>query len=189
MNIFAPHSSPGHQRRPSTSMTQQTELSMIHLQDTPIYSNLERDYEDLDDKDEPDTELVPSPPPPTSHHQNNTQSVKYLPTVKTEQAKGYDNLVPIGELDPNSTPAKRALGLLAKDRIAEQMSVNSSHSDDFTGPFMLPHKIKFGDSSSRECQSDNHTYKCLDLSTIEPDQNYSVPAATKLKQKRKGRNP
>ena len=94
----------------------------------------------------------------------------------------------VGELDPNGTPAKRALGLLAKDPIAEQMSMDSSHSDDFTDPFMLPHKIKFGDSSSRECQSDNHTYKCLDLSTIEPDQNYTVPTATKHKRKRKGHN-
>ena len=117
------------------------------------------------------------------------QDYEYLPTVETDQAKGYDNLIPIGELDPNSTPAKRALGLLAKDPIAEQMSMDSSHSGDFTGPFMLPHMVKFGDSNSRECQSDNHTYKCLDLSTIEPDQNYAVPAAAKLKRKSKGHNP
>ena len=78
--------------------------------------------------------------------------------VSEEGSKTYDNLTPAG-VDP-TTPVKRSLGAyLAKDPLAEQMSVDSSNSGDFTGPFFLPHMLKFGDNMGQPAETDNHTYK------------------------------
>ena len=113
------------------------------------------------------------------------QDYEYLPTVGSEdENKAYDNLTPAVE---PTTPVKRALGsYLAKDPLAEQMSVDSTNSGDFTGPFFLPHMLKFGDSMSQSVdQTDSHTYTCLDMATIDPDQKYAVPE-TQPKRKIKG---
>lgn len=112
------------------------------------------------------------------------QDYEFLPTVCSDGTQSYDNLQPISVNEPDTSPARRALRMLAKDPMAEEISVDSTHSGDFTGPILLPHMIKFVDPCNPE--SDNHTYKALDLSSLEPDKNYAVPAAAKPKRRMKG---
>lgn len=86
--------------------------------------------------------------------------------------ESYDNLEGIvGNSNEVGAPIK-ALGLLTKDPIGEQLSMDSSHSGDFTGPFILPHMLQFGIPP----EADNHMYTSLEISNIEPDQQYMVPA-------------
>jgi hypothetical protein len=57
---------------------------------------------------------------------------------------------------------------LAKLPVGEQISLGSSCSADFTGPFFFPHMIE-----SDTIEPDHHTYRALDVSTMEPKQSYT----------------
>ena len=74
----------------------------------------------------------------------------------------------------------RALCSLGRDPIGEQISVasTSQSSADFTGPFFFPHMVDFDASST---DSDNHTYRALDVSKMEPQQSYTKVSIKKNK--------
>lgn len=67
---------------------------------------------------------------------------------------------------------KRGLHSLGRDLLEEKISVTSSQSSDFTGPFFFPHMGDFGESTSPE--PDRHLYKALDISRMEPKQSYAM---------------
>ena len=127
-----------HQRRPSTSMTQQTDL-MICLPDTAIYSTLERDYEDLDDKDEPDTEIAPSPPPPKHHHSvGHTNSdlsvVSHYSALANDAATGFQHRSP----DPDIIEQLTGYGKLDHTKPRQNYHPNT-HSPLLSGYRKLEH--------------------------------------------------
>ena len=64
--------------------------------------------------------------------------------------------------------------LIRRDSAIEKLSLDSSHSSaDFTGPFIFPHMINFGDASP-EAEPSNRAYRPLDVSSMEPQSGYTI---------------
>ena len=101
------------------------------------------------------------------------QEYEFLPTCEdSEEAMSmYNNLphdLPLKPLEHN--PTHRVLHAITKETLEEKLSIDSQ-STDFTGPFFFPHMTEFGEQLSPD--SDRHTYRALDLSTMEPEVGYA----------------
>lgn len=101
------------------------------------------------------------------------QEYEFLPTCEDseEAMTAYNNLPQDLSLKlQDHNPPHRVVHSLAKEALEEKLSLDSQ-STDFTGPFFFPHMTEFGEPLSPD--SDRHTYRALDLSTMEPEVGYA----------------
>lgn len=102
------------------------------------------------------------------------QEYEFLPTCGGSDGTmtTCNNLPPeLPTKPPEYNPTHRAVHVLAKEMLEEKLSLDSQ-SADFTGPFFFPHMAEFGEPLSPN--SDRHTYRALDVSTMEPEVGYTT---------------
>ncbi len=107
---------------------------------------------------------------------SNRDEYEFLPVCMCEEddedmMKRLDSLPPNFRQEVENALMKTGFNSLSgRELIDEKMSVASHSSSDFTGPFVFPHMVNFGQNS----EQDRHVYRALDISTMEPQQGYAM---------------